>query len=102
MDQILGKWVQENDQPYPGLWFEFKQDGTFEGQYIPMGIVSSGTYQVEGDHILIRQTAHTLGFLGEFKGLFSIEGHELKLALAAGPGRERPADLSEARRYIKH
>jgi hypothetical protein len=102
MDRILGKWVQKDDQPYPGLWFEFRSDGSFESQYVPMGIVSGGTYVVDGDRITIRQTEHTLGFIGEFKGLFMIEEQELKLALAPGPGKERPADLSEARNYIKH
>ena len=102
MNEILGKWVQTNDQPYPGLWFEFRDDGTFEGQYVPMGIVSSGTYAVNGDHITIQQIKHTLGFVGEFKGLFTIEDNEMRMALATGPGQERPADFSAARKYIKH
>lgn len=101
MSELLGKWVQKEDQPYPGLWFDFRPDGTFEGQYEPMGIVSSGTYQTEGDQIIMQQTAHTLGFVGEFKGLFAIEDTTLRLALAAGPGGDRPADLSEARIYFK-
>lgn len=101
MNEILGKWVQTNDQPYPGLLFEFKEDGTFESQYVPMGIVSSGTYEVDDDQMTVRQTEHTLGFVGEFKGLFAIQGQELRMALATGPGQERPADLSAARKYIK-
>ena len=102
MSEILGKWVQTSDQPYPGLWFDFKEDGTFEGQYVPMGIVSGGTYEVDGDQITVKQTEHTLGFVGEFKGLFEIQGNELRMALASGPGQERPADLTSARKYIKH
>jgi hypothetical protein len=102
MSEILGKWVQTSDQPYPGLWFDFKEDGTFEGQYVPMGIVSGGTYEVDRDQITVKQTEHTLGFVGEFKGLFEIQGNELRMALASGPGQERPADLSSARKYIKH
>ena len=101
MSVILGKWFQKEGQPYPGLWFEFKQDGTFEGQYESMGIVSSGMYAIEGDQITMQQTAHTLGFVGEFKGLFAIEGDDLKLALASGPGKERPEDLSDARLYSR-
>ena len=101
MSDIFGKWVQKEDQPYPGLWFVFRPGGAFEGQYEPMGIVSSGTYQVDGDKITMQQTEHTLGFIGVFKGLLQIDGNELKLALAAGPGKECPADLSEARIYIK-
>ncbi len=49
----------------------------------------------------MKQNEHTLGMLGEFKGLFQVEGTELKMALAAGPGGDRPADLSDARVYIK-
>lgn len=101
MKEIFGKWIQTNDQPYPGLWFDFREDGTFESQYVPMGIVSNGTYAVDGDQITIHQIEHTLGFVGEFKGLFEIQGQELRMALATGPGQERPTDLSAARKYIK-
>ena len=101
MSDLIGKWVQKEGQPYAGLWFEFGKDGQFEAQYEPMGIVSGGTYQVDGDEIIMQQTEHTLGLVGEFKGLVKIEGSELKMALAAGPGMDRPADLSDARGYIK-
>ena len=99
MSEIQGKWMQVEGQPYEGLWFEFKPDGSFEAQYQPMGIVSSGTYQVEEQTITMQQTAHTLGFVGEFKGLFEINDDGLKLAVAQGPGQDRPRDLSEARIY---
>lgn len=101
MSELRGKWTQKPDQPYTGLWFMFHEDGRFEAQYEPMGIVSSGTYAVEGEEITMQQTEHTLGFVGEFKGLYAIDGAELKMALAAGPGQDRPADLSDARVYIK-
>jgi len=101
MSELIGKWVQKEGQPYAGLWFVFGEDGCFEAQYEAMGIVSSGTYLVEGGMITMQQTEHTLGFVGEFKGLFEINGPELKMALAAGPGQNRPADLSDARVYIK-
>ena len=101
MSDIIGKWIQMEGQPYQGLWFEFTSDGTFEAQYQPMGIVSSGTYQVQDDQIDMHQTAHTLGMVGEFKGRYTINRDQLKMALAAGPGLERPKDLSEARIYQK-
>jgi hypothetical protein len=101
MSELTGKWVQKEGQPYAGLWFEFGEDGRFEAQFEPMGIVSGGTYQVAGSEITMQQTEHTLGLVGEFKGLCEVEGSELKMALAAGPGQDRPADLSGARVYIK-
>lgn len=101
MSKIVGKWKQIKGQAYEGLWFEFKLDGTFEAQYEPMGIVSSGTYEIEADKIDMHQTAHTLGMLGEFEGRFAIEDDILKMAVAAGPGLERPEDLTDARIYQK-
>jgi len=101
MSELTGKWIQKEGQPYAGLWFEFREDGNFEAQYEAMGIVSSGTYAVNGGQITMQQIEHTLGFVGEFKGLFEIDGPELKMALAAGPGQDRPVDLSDARVYIK-
>jgi hypothetical protein len=101
MSDIIGKWVQKEGQPYAGLWFEFQDDGKFEAVYEPMGIESGGTYTVDGDEIDMNQTTHTLGMVGEFKGRFAINGEELKMALAGAPGGDRPADLSDARIYIK-
>lgn len=101
MRELIGKWAQIEGQPYEGLWFEFKDDGTFEAQYEPMGIVSSGTYQTEGGDIILQQTSHTLGMVGEFKGKFAVEDDKLKMALASGPGGQQPADLSDARIYQK-
>jgi len=101
MKDIVGKWVQAEGQPYEGLWFEFKSDGTFEAQYEPMGITSSGVYKIHGDDIDMDQTAHTLGMVGEFKGIYQIEDDILKMALPSTPGGERPEDLSNARKYQK-
>ena len=101
MSELRGKWRQKDGQPFAGLTFEFGKDGRFEAQYLPMGIVSSGTFVTEDNEITIQQTEHTLGMVGEFKGLFAIEGPELKMALAVGAGQDRPVDLSEARVYIK-
>lgn len=99
MKEIIGKWVQVEGQPYAGLWFEFKEDGQFEAEYEPMGITSSGTYEVEGDQITMQQKEHTFGLVGEFKGRFSIENGTMKLALPAGAGQDRPDNLSDARTY---
>ncbi len=101
MSELIGKWVQKEGQPFAGLWFEFSEDGKFEAQYESMGIVSGGTYQANGNEITMQQTEHTLGLVGEFEGLFEINGSELRMALAAGPGMDRPADFSDARVYIK-
>ena len=101
MSEIIGKWVQAEGQPYQSLWFEFKEDATFYAEYEPMGIKSGGIYEIDGENILMQQTEHTLGFIGEFKGRFAVDGQQLAMALAAGPGGARPQDLSEARIYIK-
>lgn len=101
MSIITGKWVQEQGQAFEGLWFEFKSDGTFEAAYNPMGIESGGTYQIDGNHIDMDQTAHTLGMIGFFKGLFEIKNDKLFMALGSSPGGDRPEDLSGARIYVK-
>ena len=101
MNTILGKWIQAEDQPYAGLWFEFNADGTFLAQYDAMAIVSSGTYKIEGDFITMNQTSHSFGLVGEFQGLFAVEGDTLTMSLASGAGQPRPANLSAARTYTK-
>lgn len=101
MGELIGKWTQGLDQPYPGLWFEFKTDGTFHAEYDAYGIVSGGTYTVAGDHIDMDQTTHTFGLIGKFEGLFAIEDDILKLAMAEGPDHPRPQDLTNARMYYK-
>lgn len=102
MTSIVGKWVMAKGQPFAGLWFQFNDDGTFQAE-MPglMKITSSGTYALEGDHINIQQTKHSLGLVGQFSGLFAVEGDVLKLAMPATPGGARPADLSAARTYHK-
>ncbi|HQA28860.1 MAG TPA: hypothetical protein PLA02_06530 [Brevefilum fermentans] len=101
MSEIIGKWIQAEGQSFPGLWFEFRNDGSFTAEYEPMGIKSSGTFEIDGENITMQQTEHTLGFVGEFKGLFTVEKNQLKMVLSSNPGGPRPADLSEARIYIK-
>ena len=101
MKEIIGKWVQAEGQAYAGLWFDFKEDGTFTAEYAPLGVVSSGTYDIDGKNIDMNQKKHTFGLLGNFKGIFEIHDDELQLALASGAGQERPADLSGARFYKK-
>ena len=101
MNEIFAKWVQIEGQPYEGLWFIFNPDGSFEANYEPMGIASSGTYQIEEDQINMEQTSHTFGLVGEFQGIFAIEADTLKMALSAGPGQDRPENLDDARIYRK-
>jgi len=101
MSIVEGKWIQEKGQAFEGLSFEFKPDGTFEAEYEPMGIESGGTFQIDGNHIDIDQTSHTLGMVGFFKGVFEIKEGKLFMALASGPDADRPEDLSETRIYIK-
>lgn len=101
MEQIIGKWVQIEDQAYAGLWFDFKEDGTFTAEYAPLGVVSSGTYEIDGQDIDMDQKKHTFGLLGHFKGIYIIEDNQLKLALASSAGHERPSDFIGARIYKK-
>ncbi|MEE4194947.1 MAG: hypothetical protein V2J07_07100 [Anaerolineae bacterium] len=101
MEKIIGKWTQIEGQAYAGLWFNFKEDGTFDAEYAPLGVVSSGTYEIDGNQIDMDQKKHTFGLLGHFRGIYEIDGDELKLALASGAGQERPTDLTGARIYKK-
>lgn len=101
MTSILGKWQQPTGQPFPGLWFEFRKDGTFTACFDEMGITSSGSYVLYADQIDIDQTQHTLGLLGKFAGLVAVEGDALRMSLASAPGGPRPLDLSAARIYKK-
>ena len=101
MSDIIGKWIQIEGQPYEGLWFNFKPDGTFEAQYDAMGIVSSGTYDTDKEKINMDQTAHTFGLVGMFKGIFSIEDNILKMSIAASAGHDRPDTFEDARKYRK-
>jgi hypothetical protein len=89
MSDILGKWQQPPGQPFPGLWFEFRPDGTFEAQLEEMGIVSGGTYQAASGTIDMDQTRHTLGLLGKFQGRYAIDGDMLTMTLS-DPGGPRP------------
>ena len=100
MAEILGRWQQPAGQPYPGLWFEFRPDGSFEAQYEEYGIVSGGTYQVDGDSIDMDQVRHTLGLVGKFAGKFTVEGDTLRMAVGERGG-PRPDDLAKARVYHK-
>lgn len=101
MNAIIGKWVQAEGQPYAGLWFEFKADGSFSARYDAMSIDSGGTYTVTTNQIDMDQTSHTFGLVGHFKGIFEIEGDVLKLAMAGGTEQPRPINLDDARYYVK-
>ncbi len=101
MTEIIGKWMQGPDQTYPGLWFEFKADGTFIAEYDAFGIISGGTYVINGKQIDMDQASHTFGLLGKFEGIFEIEEDVLRMAMSEGPQHPRPTDLSNARIYSK-
>lgn len=101
MDDLVGKWVMEKGQPFPGLWFEFQADGTYRAE-LPglIKVKSSGTYETSsGGLIDMDQQEHSMGLIGHFAGRYDIDGDTLHLALAAAPGGPRPQDLDEARVY---
>lgn len=100
-EDILGKWVMGTGEPFPGLWFEFKADGTFSAELPGMlSVKSGGTYEAHPDGTIeMNQTEHTMGLIGLFQGRYLVSGNTLKLSLSAAPGGPRPADLSQARIY---
>ena len=102
MSEIVAKWQQPEGQAFPGLWFEFQPDGTFQAALESMGITSSGTYRAADGEIDIDQTQHTLGLLGHFAGRYAIEGDTLTMTLG-DPGAPRPDGLEgkNKRIYIK-
>ncbi len=99
MHPIVGKWAQPAGQPYPGLWFQFNEDGTFRAEFSEMGIVSSGTYSTAEAAIDMDQTQHTLGLIGKFIGVYRIDGDTLTMNLA-DPGAPRPADVEGKNKRI--
>ncbi len=82
-EKLIGKWIQNEGQEYPGLWFEFKEDGSFVAGYEAMGIESGGTWSVEGNQIEMDQTHHTFGLIGKVAGLYAIEADQLMLAVVS-------------------
>jgi hypothetical protein len=100
MNPIIGKWQQPEGQPYAGLWFWFKEDGTFQAEYDAMGITSGGTYQVVDDLISIDQSQHSLGLIGKFEGRIKIDNDTLLMTLG-NPGEKAPDDVSKGRLYQK-
>jgi len=99
MTDIIGKWQQPAGQAFPGLWFEFRPDGTFQAALEEMGITSSGTYTAANGQIEIHQTQHTLGLLGKFEGLYAIEGDTLTMTLGDA-GAPRPSSLEGKNKRI--
>ncbi len=98
---ILGKWTQAASQPYPGLFFEFKEDGSFEAVYEAMAIRSAGTWSTNDDEIDMDQTEHTFGLVGKFVGRFEVDGDLLKMNLVAAGEKNRPENLTGAVIYQK-
>ena len=80
-EKLIAKWIQNEGQEFPGLWFEFKEDGSFVAGYEALGIESGGTWTAEGNTIDIDQTYHTFGFISKTIGIFEIEGDQLKLEM---------------------
>ncbi len=93
MDPLFGKWIQPEGQPFAGLWFEFKEDGTFLASLPEMGIESSGTYIAREGLIDLDQSRHTLGLIGQFTGRYMVEEDTLIMNLG-DPGGDRPVDLT--------
>lgn len=102
MDEaLIGKWIEADDQSYPGLTFEFFPDGAFEANYDGLAITSGGTYTTHGNEIDMNQTHHNFGLVGKFHGLFQVNGNELRMILVATGEHDRPADLTGAVIYYK-
>lgn len=97
---IVGKWQQPAGQPYPGLWFNFTEEGLFTASYPDMGIESGGTYTLQDNLIELNQTKHTFGLTGRFEGRIEIDATVLKMAMG-NEGEAAPSDLSQARQYNK-
>ncbi len=98
---LLGKWTQAKDQPYPGLFFVFLEDGSFEARYDALGIVSSGTWQANAGQIDMDQQKHTFGLVGKYIGCYEIVGDLLRMNLVAAGEHERPTSLDNAVVYLK-
>lgn len=97
---IIGKWQQPEGQPYAGLWFEFRQDDTFQEVYAEMGISSAGTFVVCENQIYLDQTQHSLGLVGKFEGRFWIDSRSLMMSIVEA-GEKTPVDITKARLYLK-
>ena len=100
MNPLIGRWQQPQDQAYAGLIFQFNEDGTFESEYPAMGITSSGTYSINEEIVYIDQSQHNLGLVGKFEGRYLVDGDTLKMSFG-NPGESAPADVNNARIYLK-
>ena len=96
---LLGKWTQTEDQPYPGLFFLFLEDGTFEARYAALGIISSGTWQADDGLIDMDQDKHTFGLVGKYEGCYKIEDNLLKMNLVTAGEHTRPSDFQGSVTY---
>lgn len=103
MAELIGKWVMEQGQSFPGLWFKFNANGTYQAE-LPglIQVKSSGTYETHPDGLIdMDQEEHSMGLIGHFAGRYAINGDQLWLSLAAAPGGPRPENLDEARIYSR-
>lgn len=96
---LLGKWTQTEDQPYPGLFFLFLEDGTFEARYDALGIISSGTWQADDGLIDMDQDKHTFGLVGKYEGCYKIEDNLLKMNLVTAGEHTRPSGFQGSVTY---
>ena len=96
---LLGKWTQTEDQPDPGLFFLFLEDGTFEARYDALGIISSGTWQADDGLIDMDQDKHTFGLVGKYEGCYKIEDNLLKMNLVTAGEHTRPSDFQGSVTY---
>lgn len=96
---LLGKWTQTEDQPYPGLFFLFLEDSTFEARYDALGIISSGTWQADDGLIDMDQDKHTFGLVGKYEGCYKIEDNLLKMNLVTAGEHTRPSDFQGSVTY---
>ena len=96
---LLGKWTQTEDQPYPGLFFLFLEDGHFAARYDALGIISSGTGQADDGLIDMDQDKHTFGLVGKYEGCYKIEDNLLKMNLVTAGEHTRPSDFQGSVTY---
>ena len=92
-DKLIGKWIQNEGQEYPGFVFDFKEDGSFEAEFKPW--VSNARDLHRGWHKLdMDQTYHTFVFVGNNDWLFAIEGDQLIMAMVT-EDQARPESLEK-------
>lgn len=93
--------IKRKTSPLPAYGSNSKRMAVLLPSIMPWVFPSVAPYAVEDGTNTMQETTHTFGLVGEFKGRYAVEGNELQLEPAAGAAQDRPADLSEARHYLK-